>query len=100
MASWFLFSLGQTRHGRLANYSLSLGGYALLEDDFRGPESRRWRATSNSTTPAATETLSERTGPVVGIETRKSQRLRVNSCRPSPSPPSTIPTEPLRSTSV
>ena len=31
------------------------------------------------------------TGPAVGNETRKSQRLRVSSCKPPPSPPSTIP---------
>ena len=34
-------------------------------------------------------TLSERTGPAVGIETRKSQRSRTSSCSPFPSPPST-----------
>jgi hypothetical protein len=36
----------------------------------------RWRRASNRTTPAATETLSDFTGPVVGSETTKSQRLR------------------------
>src|ERR1700722_6151160 len=60
----------------------------------------RWRTTSKSMTPAATDTLSERTGPEVGSETRKSQRLRVSSYRPSPSLPTTIPTESLRSTLV
>src|SRR2546429_1355690 len=36
----------------------------------------RWRIASNSTTPAATETLRDFTGPVVGSETdRKSTRL-------------------------
>src|SRR2546430_10669665 len=36
----------------------------------------RWRRASKRTTPAATETLRDFTGPVVGSETTKSQRLR------------------------
>jgi hypothetical protein len=52
----------------------------------------RWRRASKRTTPAATETFSDFTGPLVGNETTKSQRLRVSSCRPWPSPPKTIPT--------
>src|SRR5450432_3396275 len=49
------------------------------------------RNASNKTTPAATDTLSDFTGPLVGSDTTKSHRLRVNSCKPLPSPPSTIP---------
>src|ERR1019366_562972 len=41
----------------------------------------RWRTTSKRTIPAATLTFSERIGPVVGIETRKSQRFFTRSCR-------------------
>jgi len=53
----------------------------------------RWRTASKSTIPAATDTFSARTGPVVGIETRKSQRSRTSACNPLPSPPNTTPTE-------
>ena len=52
----------------------------------------RWRTASKRTTPAATETLRDLTGPLVGSETMKSQRLRVSSCSPFPSPPRTMPT--------
>src|ERR1700739_4606620 len=48
---------------------------------------------SKSTTPVATETFRDLTGPVVGSETTKSQRLRVSSCNPFPSLPMTIPVE-------
>src|SRR6266852_1239270 len=51
----------------------------------------RWRRASKRTTPVATLTLRDFTGPVVGRETRKSQRLRVSSWRPLPSPPMTMP---------
>jgi hypothetical protein len=51
----------------------------------------RWRRASKRTTPVATLTLRDLTGPVVGRETRKSQRLRVSSWRPLPSPPMTMP---------
>ena len=52
----------------------------------------RWRRASKRTTPAATETFRDFTGPRVGSETTKSQRLRVSSWRPWPSPPKTMPT--------
>src|SRR6266478_3568049 len=52
----------------------------------------RCRTASNNTTPAATETFNDFTGPTVGSDTTKSQRFRVSSCNPLPSPPSTIPT--------
>ena len=48
---------------------------------------RRWRATSYITTAPATETFSEGTWPSMGMETRKSQRLRTRSCSPLPSAP-------------
>src|SRR5215472_3880628 len=50
---------------------------------------RRWRATSYITTAPATETFSDGTCPSIGIDTRKSQRLRTRSCSPLPSAPST-----------
>src|SRR5581483_2030424 len=50
---------------------------------------RRCLAISYSTTPAATETLSDGTEPSIGMETRKSQFLRTCSCRPLPSAPRT-----------
>src|SRR6267378_5302511 len=52
----------------------------------------RCRTASNKTTPAATETFSDFTGPTVGNDTTKSHRFRVSSCNPLPSPPRTIPT--------
>src|SRR5258708_3382386 len=60
----------------------------------------RWRTASKRTTPAATDTFNARTGPVVAIETRKSQRSRTSACNPFPSPPNTIPTGTLKSTAV
>jgi hypothetical protein len=80
---------------------LSVRSYSKVRADiqlrFRRPAHRcylawRWRIASKRTTPAATETLSDFTGPVVGSETTKSQRLRVRSWRPLPSPPRTMPT--------
>src|SRR4029434_4924380 len=49
------------------------------------------RRASKRTPPVATEPFNDFTGPVVGRETTKSQHLRVSSCKPPPSPPSTIP---------
>jgi hypothetical protein len=51
---------------------------------------RRRRATSASTTPAATEALSDSTGPAIGIETVTSQVCLTSRDRPLPSEPITM----------
>ena len=48
------------------------------------------RRRSNSTMPAATDTLSDEILPAIGIRTSKSQCLRTCSCKPAPSPPRTM----------
>src|SRR6185503_10260845 len=57
----------------------------------------RWRTASNMATPAATETLRLSIVPGIRIRTSPSQCSRVSRRMPSPSPPSTSATLPLRS---
>ena len=49
----------------------------------------RRRFHSNSTTPAATDTLRDAILPAIGMRTSTSQCLRTCSCKPLPSPPRT-----------
>src|SRR3569623_2252018 len=58
----------------------------------------RWRSTSKSATPVATDTLRLSTLPRIGMRATKSQASRVRRRMPSPSLPITRATGPLRST--
>lgn len=58
---------------------------------------RRWRANSDSTTPAATEALRDSTQPTIGILITESQVSRTKRDMPLPSEPTTITTGPVPS---
>ncbi|MBM4481256.1 allophanate hydrolase subunit 2 family protein [Rhodococcus hoagii] len=53
---------------------------------------RRWRAISDSTTPAATDALSDSTSPAIGMLRIESQVSRTRRDRPLPSEPTTMTT--------
>jgi len=53
----------------------------------QGKLARIWRRTSNKTSAAATETLSEAVVPYIGIRITRSHRSRTSRDNPRPSPP-------------
>ena len=71
-----------------------------IERSVLGCAIRRRRATSASTTPAATEALSDSTVRAIGIDTVTSQTVRVSRASPRPSEPTTITSGDVASSNV